>query len=101
MRCESREEALADSARGAQTTMSSSGGKGTIERRSPASLAAKATAAAREASSPAANSPPRISGNRRWVDQSATAAAPGREHSRLISPKCKSCEEKYVYGESC
>ena len=34
------------------------------------------------------------SGSRRCVAQSATAAAPGREHSRLISPRCSSLELK-------
>src|SRR5205814_3079797 len=48
-----------------------------------------------------ANSPPRPNGNNFCVAQSAAAAAPGREHSKLISPRCNSAELKYVYGESC
>ena len=37
-----------------------------------------------------------ISGNNFCVAHSATAAAPGREHSRLISPRWSSAELKYV-----
>ena len=38
--------------------------------------------------------PPGTRGKSRCVAHSATAAAPGREHSRLISPRCSSGEEK-------
>ncbi len=38
--------------------------------------------------SPSANAPSFVSGRSRCVAHSATAAAPAREHSRLISPRC-------------
>ena len=42
-----------------------------------------------------------FSGTARSVSHSAAAAAPAREHSRLISPRCSASDVKYVYGESC
>ena len=82
------------------------GDRGTHEpnptnRPSPRTLRSSSNAARRPFRNPSANAPSLVSGNNRCVAQSATAAAPAREHSRLISPKCNSFEVKYVYGESC
>jgi hypothetical protein len=46
------------------------------------------------AASPRANSPPGTSGKSCCVAHKATAAAPAREHSRLISPRCNCFEVK-------
>jgi hypothetical protein len=46
-------------------------------------------------------SPSGVNGNTLLVSHRAPAAAPAREHSRLISPRCRSSDVKYVYGESC
>ena len=81
-------------ARGANTTMSSSGGNAVINRLSPSNLRCKSSAASRQDSRPLANSPPLASGRSFCVDHSATADAPAREHSRLISPRCSSLELK-------
>ena len=94
MRCDNSEISVADFARGAQTTISSSGANGTSHRASLVSCWANCTAALRLASSILANSPPRTSGSRRCVAHKATAEAPGREHSRLISPRWRSDEVK-------
>ena len=40
------------------------------------------------------NTPPGVIGNSCCVAQSATADAPGREHSSVISPRCSSSELK-------
>ena len=58
------------------------------------------SAAARAAATMRGRGPSRVSGSARSVVHSAAAAAPAREHSRLISPRCSSSEVKYVYGES-
>ena len=52
-----------------------------------AALRSSSSAARRPFASPCANSPPGTSGSSLCVAHSATAAAPAREHSRLISPK--------------
>src|SRR5579863_4506356 len=90
-----------DSPFGTNTKISSSGSNA-ASNCPPLSMAAKnRSAASLPFSSPRANSPSRSSGSSFCVAHSAAAAAPGREHSRLISPKCNSAELKYVYGESC
>ena len=59
-----------------------------VERASRPGCAAKATAARRAALTNGASGTPRS------VSQSAAAAAPAREHSRLISPRCSSSDVK-------
>ena len=76
---------LARARRGNGQTMSRSGGT-TSGSPSPAA-SANASAAARAAPT-TAPSPSRSSGNTRSVVHRAAAAAPAREHSRLISPRC-------------
>ena len=89
-RCASALVFAAVSARGAHTTMSNSGVSGSNHRGSPRINSENATADCRQESSIFANSPPRSSGNSCCVAHSATADAPGREHSRVISPRCRS-----------
>src|SRR5256885_6116156 len=81
---------------GANTTMSSSGEKAVTNRTSARTFPKSASAAFLPRSNPRANSHPFFSGSNLWVAHKAAAAAPGREHSRLISPKCSSAELKYV-----
>src|SRR6266705_822117 len=81
---------------GANTTMSSSGEKAVTNRTSSRSFPKSASAAFLPRSNPPANSPPFSRGSNLCVAHKAAAAAPGREHSRLISPKCSSAELKYV-----
>lgn len=79
--------ALTLGASGVQTTMSSSGSGPGIQRRSLLINSWRRKAALRPLSREWENSPPGTRGNNLWVAQRATAAAPGREHSRLISPR--------------
>jgi hypothetical protein len=74
--------------------MSSSGAKAVKNRESVRSFSNKATAAVLPHSNRRANSPPFVSGKSFWVAHNAAAAAPGLEHSKLISPRCKSAELK-------
>src|SRR3569833_2197477 len=71
-----------------QTTMSSSGPPSARHLNSPCprKRRSSSSAASLPLASPSANSPSARSGSNLWVAQSATAAAPAREHSRLISP---------------
>ncbi len=84
------------SALGANTTMSNSGGKAVTNRESARSFSKSFSAAFLPSTNPRANSSPFFSGSNLCVAHKAAAAAPGREHSRLISPKCNSAELKYV-----
>src|SRR5882724_1780627 len=86
---------------GTNTNMSSSGSNAGMNLLPFFTAPKNRSAASLPRSKPFANSPARASGNNFCVAHSAAAAAPGREHSRLISPRCSSAELKYVYGESC
>src|SRR5579862_8110830 len=77
-------------ARGAKIKISNSGSNAVIHRPFPRSNPYNFSAALRPFSNPAPNSPPRTNGNSLCVAHSATADAPGLEHSKLISPRCKS-----------
>src|SRR4030042_3894677 len=80
----------------AQTTISSSGCIMVRKRESLQSFSNNATAACLEPDKPEANAPFFTMGNSLWVAHKATALAPGRDNSRLISPRCNSAEVKYV-----
>src|SRR5882724_4321943 len=86
---------------GTNTNMSSSGSNAGMNLLPFFTAPKNRSAASLPRSKPFANSPARASGNNFCVAHSAAAAAPGREHPRLISPRCSSAELKYVYGESC
>ena len=70
--------------------MSRSGGRTTVARSSASSRRCELERRARAPRRGAAPSPSRVSGSARSVVHSAAAAAPAREHSRLISPRCSS-----------
>ena len=74
--------------------MSSSGSRYSFSRSDSLICAASASAALRDAVTYG------FSGTALSVSHSAAAAAPAREHSRLISPRCSSSDVKYVYGLS-
>src|SRR6267154_2589577 len=79
---------------GAKTTISSSGANEVRKRSSAVVFSYKARAADLPRSRRCANSPCFMSGRSFCVAHNAEAEAPGREHSRLISPKCNSAELK-------
>src|SRR5712672_77612 len=88
------ETSLTVAPRGAKTTMSSSGPNEVRKRSSAVAFSYKARAADRLRSRRCANSLCFTSGRSFCVAHNAAAEAPGREHSRLISPKCNSAELK-------
>ena len=95
--CRARcETSLTRAARGSHTTMSNSGANAVSQRSSACNFSNNASAADWHWVSMAPNWPPLTRGSRFCVAHKATAAAPGREHSRLISPRCISSEVKYV-----
>src|SRR6185437_6756248 len=91
-----RDDSSGDAAAIFQTTMSSSEAPAESGTHCPSAARReyRSSAARRPAASPFANAPPGVRGSRRCVAQSATAADPAREHSRLISPRCNSVEVK-------
>src|SRR2546426_5740606 len=93
---ESAEAWLTLSARGAKIRMSSSGANAVMKYASVLSFSYSARADRLPSDKLFANSPPFVRGSSSCVAQSATADAPGREHSRLISPRCSSVELQYV-----
>src|SRR5882762_5696325 len=88
------ETSLTLAPRGAKTTMSSSGANEVRKRSSAVAFSYKARAADLPCSRRCANSPCFTRGRSFCVAHNAAAEAPGREHSRLISPKCNSAELK-------
>src|SRR5277367_6292913 len=90
----SKEDSAALAARGAKITMSSSGANAVTKYSLRCTRRYSASAASRLRASDRANSPSFTSGNNFCVAHNAAAAAPGREHSKLISPKCNSAELK-------
>ena len=96
--CASAEDSSAVWARSFQTTMSSSGAPARSGwKRSALSARSRRSssrAAALPRAIPRANSPPGTGGSSFCVAHKATAAAPAREHSKLISPRCNCFEVK-------